>query len=159
MKKKFVTYEFESALKDRQVHSARFTLGTLTLGELGEYSKLARIYALHVEQLIGGKWEKLTEEEKDKADPEAVALSRMWQRWAYIKPCIKRVEVKDTESSPWVDSDLEYLGFDSLEGLNFIGLDLFEALDESAQKCNPGMFGPARDESDDPNAKKSLVVE
>ena len=151
--KKVVTYEFES---EKPVKYAKFTVSTVTVGELGEYTNLVRIYRKRVEKDLGKPLDSLTPEERRDADPLVFTLWNIWQRWAYIRPCISNVKTSDDKES-WMESELSVLGFDTLDGLNLLPMDLFEALDRCARDCNPGVFAPVPDM--DPQRNGSILIE
>jgi hypothetical protein len=155
MRLRTVTYYYEHA-DNPAFPYARFTLRTINVGQLGEYGKLSRVYTEHFNNLVGGRWAKMSDEEKEEADPAAVAKSRIWQQWAYVRHTITKVETSEN-GKKWDPSTVEEIGYGDLASLDSMPLDLLDALYDSAQFVNSGVL--QKPEDLDPPPNRSIKIE
>jgi hypothetical protein len=137
-----VRYGFEQPLNG--IVEVEFTQGTLNLLQLGEHAKLQAAFQLHFRTLAGmTEHEKMTQERFDRIDADTRTFNTFWARWARIRSANRGIRVLlagEDIGREFMDSSWSDLGWQDLEGLKTIPLDLFEALDEATIRSNPRVF-------------------
>lgn len=154
---KTVKYTLEKPFKEAA--ELAFTVGTVTVGELGEHSKMRRVYEFHFDNLLGKTVSKLTREEQLELDSATMIRRNLSLRWTHIRAALRCVKMRPAgadKEAPLQEIDLAYLGWDTIDGVANIPVDLFDALDSASIVCNPRVFGEYI--AEDPNERKVGVT-
>lgn len=154
MARKIVKYKFEEPVDGIDV--AYFEVGTITLAELGQHAKLRRLYDEAWEKRNGIVLGDLTQKEYDALDPDIVSLRGLWSRWARIQTSLRTIRAALGDET--IEVDLSLFGWDNVDGLDGLPVDLFETLDVAAIQCNPRVFGAYIPDEVDPKNEKAVGV-